>query len=60
MPVPEIGQIVHLDDVEGQLVVKTVDEGAQTVDLISRYGEPRSFKGVPVAELLPGEDLSAG
>jgi hypothetical protein len=60
MPVPEIGQIVHLNDVEGQLIVKTVDEGAQTVELVSRYGEPRSFKDVPVADLLPGEDLSAG
>lgn len=60
MPVPEVGQIVHLEDVEGQLVVETVNEGAQTVDLVSKYGEPRSFKDVPVDELLPGEDLSAG
>lgn len=60
MPVPEIGQIVHLDNVEGQLIVKAVSEDAQTVDLVSAHGTPRSFGKVPVADLLPGEDLSAG
>lgn len=60
MPVPEVGQIVHLEDVEGQLVVETVNEAAQTVDLVSKYGQTRYFKDIPVASLLPGEDLSAG
>lgn len=60
MPVPEAGQIVHLADVEGQLVIKAVHEDAKTVDLVSRYGAPRSFEKIPVADLLPGEDLSAG
>lgn len=60
MPVPEIGQIVHLDNVEGQLIVKAVSEDAQTVDLVSAHGTRRSFGKVPVADLLPGEDLSAG
>ncbi|MEG9437040.1 hypothetical protein JAO29_12835 [Edaphobacter sp. HDX4] len=60
MPVPEVGQIVHLENVEGRLVVKEVDEEAQTVDLVSAHGTPRSFGKVPVADLLPGEDLSAG
>lgn len=60
MPVPEPGQIVHLEDIEGQLVVQTVNDSALTVDLVSRYGEPRFFRNIPVADLLPGEDLSAG
>lgn len=60
MPVPEVGQIVRLNDIEGQLVVKAVHEDAKTVDLVSKYGDPRSFEKVPVADLLPGEDLSAG
>ncbi|HEU4636459.1 MAG TPA: hypothetical protein VFS41_09795 [Edaphobacter sp.] len=60
MPVPEVGQIVHLEDVEGQLVVEAVDEAAQTADLVSKNGETRIFKAVPIADLLPGEDLSAG
>jgi len=60
MPVPEIGQIVHLEDVEGQLIVMTVSEDAQTVDLVAAHGNHRSFGKVPVADLLPGEDLSAG
>lgn len=60
MLVPEVGQTVHLQDVEGQLVVETVNEAAKTVDLVSKYGETRIFKGIPIADLLPGEDLSAG
>jgi len=60
MLVPEPGQIVHLEDIEGQLVVQTVNGSALTVNLASRYGEPRFFKDIPVADLLPGEDLSAG
>lgn len=60
MLVPEVGQTVHLQDVEGQLVVETVNEAAKTVDLVSKYGETRIFKSIPITDLLPGEDLSAG
>jgi hypothetical protein len=60
MLVPEPGQIVHLEDIEGQLVVQTVNCSSLTVNLASRYGEPRFFRDIPVADLLPGEDLSAG
>lgn len=38
MPIPEIGQIVRLKDAEDQLIVKKVNEDAQTVDLVSTNG----------------------
>ena len=60
MPVPETGQIVRLENVEDQLIVKKVNEDAQTVDLVSANGDAHTLGSVPVADLLPGEDLSAG
>jgi hypothetical protein len=60
MPTPETGQIVRLENVEDQLIVKAVDEKAQTVDLVPACGDSHSLESVPVADLLPGEDLSAG
>jgi hypothetical protein len=60
MPIPETGQVVRLENIEDQLIVKAVNEKAQTVELVSAYGNSHSLEGVPVADLLPGEDLSAG
>ena len=60
MPIPETGQVVRLENIEGQLIVKAVNEKAQTVELVSAYGDSHSLESVPVADLLPGEDLSAG
>lgn len=60
MPVPETGQVVRVENCEDKLIVKTVDEHAQTVDLVSVNGDEQALESVPVADLLPGEDLSAG
>jgi hypothetical protein len=60
MPVPETGQIVRLENVEDQLIVKKVIEDEQTVDLVSTNGDAHTLESVPVSDLLPGEDLSAG
>ena len=60
MPVPETGQIVRLENHEEKLIVTAVNEETQTVELVSACDEHRAVKSVPVADLLPGEDLSAG
>jgi hypothetical protein len=60
MPIPETGQVVRLEDHEEKLIVTAVDEQTQTVELVSACDEQHSLQSVPVADLLPGEDLSAG
>lgn len=60
MPIPETGQVVRLEDHEEKLIVTAVNEETQTVELVSACDEQHSLQSVPVADLLPGEDLSAG
>ncbi|HEY2039301.1 MAG TPA: hypothetical protein VGG95_06525 [Edaphobacter sp.] len=60
MPIPETGQVVRLEDHEDKLIVKSVNPQTQTVELVSAEDQHRSLQSVPVADLLPGEDLSAG
>jgi len=60
MIAPEIGQIVRLADHEEKLVVKSVSTDESAVELVTVDGSPCGEKQVPVTELLPGEDLSAG
>ena len=60
MIAPEVGQIVRLADHDEKLVVKSLSQDGREVDLVSMTDDPRVVLGVAVAELLPGEDLSAG
>ncbi len=57
---PEVGQIVRLADHDEKLVVKSLTEDEQRVELVMPTDHPCSLAEVPVSELLPGEDLSAG
>jgi len=59
MPTPEIGQIVRLADHEEKLVVKSLSRDERNVELVTMCGDPCGGQ-VPITELLPGEDLSAG
>ncbi|MDE1175910.1 MAG: hypothetical protein PW789_04820 [Edaphobacter sp.] len=60
MPTPEIGQLVRLDGHEERLVVKSLSGDERMVELVTLTGHPCSLTEVPVEDLLPGEDLSAG
>ena len=60
MITPEVGQVVRLDNHDEKLVVKSLSQDGREVDLVSMTDDPRVVLGVAVAELLPGEDLSAG
>jgi hypothetical protein len=60
MIAPEVGQIVRLADHDEKLVVKSLSEDEQRVELVTLTDHPCSLAEVPVSELLPGEDLSAG
>lgn len=60
MPTPEIGQVVRLADHEEKLVVKSLSADERAVELVTETGDPCGQQQVPVTELLPGEDLSAG
>jgi hypothetical protein len=60
MIAPEIGQIVRVADHEDRLIIKSLSEDEQRVGLVTMSDHPRTFGEVSVAELLPGEDLSAG
>jgi|GEM_PF-2847579 len=65
MPVPTSGQKVRLENFADQMIVKSVNEEEQTVELVRASEEgvdsnSESLESVPVADLLPGEDLSAG
>jgi hypothetical protein len=60
MIAPEVGQIVRLADYEEKLVVKSLSADESAVELVTMDGSPCGQKQVPVTELLPGEDLSAG
>jgi hypothetical protein len=60
MITPEVGQFVRLADRDEKLVVKSLSEDEQRVELVTLTDHPRSLGEIPVSELLPGEDLSAG
>ncbi len=67
MPIPMSGQKVRLENSDDQMIVKSVDEEKQTVELVRVAaaeagvdGDADALGNVPVADLLPGEDLSAG
>jgi hypothetical protein len=60
MLTPEVGQIVRLADHEEKLVVKSLSADESAVELVTVDGSPCGQRQVPVTELLPGEDLSAG
>ena len=60
MITPEVGQVVRLDNHDEKLVVKSLSQDGCRVELVSMTDDPRVVSGVAVAELLPGEDLSAG
>jgi hypothetical protein len=60
MLTPEIGQVVRLAGHEEMLVIKSVSADESAVELVTLEGNPCGEKQVPVTELLPGEDLSAG
>lgn len=61
MIAPEVGQVVRLADHEEKLVVKSLSADESAVELVTVDGYPcEDKKEVPVTELLPGEDLSAG
>ena len=57
---PEVGQIVRLPDHDEKLVVKDVSPDEKNVDLVTMTDHPHMLTRVPVDDLLPGEDLSAG
>jgi len=57
---PEVGQIVRLPDHDEKLVVKDVSSDEKNVDLVTMTDHPDMLAQVPVEDLLPGEDLSAG
>jgi hypothetical protein len=59
-PAPETGQVVRHADYDGKMIVKSVSEDGQAVDLVAMHGDPHTLTNVPSTELLPGEDLSAG
>ena len=60
MLAPEVGQVVRLANHEEKLVVKSLSADESVVELVTVDGSPCGQKQVPVTELLPGEDLSAG
>ena len=60
MLTPEVGQFVRLAGHEEKLVVKALSADESAVELMTVEGNPWGEEQVPVAELLPGEDLSAG
>jgi hypothetical protein len=60
MPTPEVGQFVRLDGHEERLIVKSLSEDESVVELVSLTDHPCALTEVPVKDLLPGEDLSAG
>ena len=60
MMTPEVGQVVRLEGYGERLVVKSVSEDEQRVSLVTMADHPAVYGEVPVRELLPGEDLSAG
>ena len=60
MLTPEVGQVVRLADHEEKLVVKSLSADESAVELVTVDGDPCGETQVPVTELLPGEDLSAG
>ena len=60
MPSPEVGQFVRLDGHEEKLVVKSLSEDESKAELVTLTGHPCELSEVPVEDLLPGEDLSAG
>jgi hypothetical protein len=60
MIAPTAGQFVRLSDHDEKLVVKSLSEDESHVDLETVTETPRTLHDVAVADLLPGEDLSAG
>jgi hypothetical protein len=60
MITPQIGQVVRLADHDEKLVVKSLSADESAVELVSVEGDTKEETRVPVSELLPGEDLSAG
>jgi hypothetical protein len=60
MPTPEVGQVVRLADHDGKLVVKSLSADESKVELVTETGDPCGQEQIPVTDLLPGEDLSAG
>jgi hypothetical protein len=59
-PVPEMGQIVRLAGNEAKLMVKSINEDAGTVELVTMTAHPCVLSDIPIAELLAGEDSSTG
>ena len=57
---PEAGQVVRLPDHDEKLVVKQLSADEKEVELVTMTDPPREVGRVSVADLLPGEDLSAG
>jgi len=60
MPTPEVGQVVRIEGYDEKLVVKSLSEDESAVELVTESGDPCEPRKIPIAELLPGEDLSAG
>ena len=60
MVAPGVGQVVRVAEHEDRLVVKSLNEEAQKVGLVTMADHPVAFGEVSITELLPGEDLSAG
>ena len=60
MITPEIGQVVRLEGCGERLVVNSVSDDEQRVGLVTMTDHPSVYGEVPVQDLLPGEDLSAG
>jgi hypothetical protein len=60
MITPEVGQIVRLSNHDEKLVIKSLSADQREVELVTMTEHPCKLGKVPVEELLPGEDLSAG
>jgi hypothetical protein len=67
MTTPMTGQKVRLENFGDQMIVKSVNEESQTVELVRVAaaeagvdGSSEALKNIPVAGLLPGDDLAAG